>query len=64
MIGFIMLFLTLIADALLITLFNNPGYSEVVYPVCMFGLVFIILSYMSLVMPEWLIKRIKRKQGL
>ena len=59
-----MLFLILITDTLLITLFNNPGYSEVVYPVCMFGLVFINLSYMSLVMPEWLIKRIKRKQGL
>jgi len=64
MIGFIMLFIIMITDTLLITLFNNPGYSEVVYPVCMFGLVFIILSYMSLVMPEWLIKRIKRKQGL
>ena len=64
MIGFIMLFLILITDTLLITLFNNPGYSEVVYPVCMFGLVFIIISYMSFVMSEWLIKRIKRKQGL
>lgn len=64
MISFIMLFLMLIADTLLITLFNHPGYSEFVYLAWMFGSIFIILSYMSLVMPEWLIKRIKKKSVL
>jgi len=64
MISLILLFLMLIADTLLITLFNHPGYSEFTYIAWMFGLIFIILSYMSLVMPEWLIGRIKKKHGL
>jgi hypothetical protein len=64
MISFILLFLMLITDTLLITLFNHPGYSEFIYIAWVFGLIFIILSYMSLVMPEWLIGRIKKKHGL
>lgn len=64
MMSLILLFLMLIADTLLITLFNDPGYSAFIYIAWMFGLFFIILSYMSLVMPEWLIERIKKKHGL
>ncbi len=64
MISFILLFIMLIADTLLITLFNHPGYSEFIYIAWMFGAIFIILSYMSLIMPEWLIERIKKKHGL
>jgi len=63
MICLMMLFLMLIADTLLITLFNHPGYSEFIYIGWMFGLLFIILSYMSLVMPEWLIRWIKKRHG-
>lgn len=61
MISLIMLFLMLIADTLLITLFNHPGYSNFIYIAWMFGLIFIILSYMSLIMPDWLVRRIKKK---
>jgi hypothetical protein len=58
----ILLFVMLIGDTLLITLFNHPGYSEFTYIAWVFGVFFIILSYFSLVMPEWLIKRIERKK--
>lgn len=61
MIGLTMLFLMLIADTLLITIFDHPGYSEFIYFAWMFGLIFIILSYMSLVMPEWLANWIKKR---
>jgi len=61
MISLILLFLMLIGDTLMITLFNHPGYTDFLYIAWMFGLIFIILSYMSLVMPDWLIRRIKKK---
>ena len=64
MISLILLFLMLIADTLLITLFNHPGYSDFIYLAWVFGLIFIILSYMSLVMPDWLIGWIKKKHGV
>jgi len=62
MICLILLFVMLIGDTLLITLFNHPGYSEFTYVAWIFGMIFIILSYLSLVMPDWLVKRIKRKE--
>ncbi|MFW9875657.1 MAG: hypothetical protein ACFFG0_21345 [Candidatus Thorarchaeota archaeon] len=61
MICLILLFVMLIGDTLLITLFDHPGYSEFTYIAWVFGIIFIILSYLSLVMPEWLIKRIEQK---
>jgi hypothetical protein len=62
MISLIMLFVMLIGDTLLITIFNHPGYSEFTYIAWIFGMLFIILSYFSLIMPEWLVKRIQRKE--
>ncbi|MFX1479524.1 MAG: hypothetical protein ACFFCI_15485 [Promethearchaeota archaeon] len=62
MISLILLFVMLIGDTLLITIFNHPGYSEFTYIAWIFGMIFIILSYFSLIMPEWLVKRIKRKE--
>ena len=64
MISLILLFIMLIADTLWITLFNHPGYTDFIYIAWVFGLLFTILSYMSLVMPDWLIRRIKKKHGL
>jgi len=55
----ILLFVMLIGDTLLITLFDHPGYSEFTYIAWIFGSLFIVLSYFSLVMPKWLIKRIE-----
>lgn len=64
MISLILLFLMLIMDTLMLTFFNHPGFSEFVYIAWFFGLIFIVLSYLSLIMPEWLVKRIKKKYGI
>ncbi|MFW9947964.1 MAG: hypothetical protein ACFFDX_14160 [Candidatus Odinarchaeota archaeon] len=60
MISLMLLFLMLVLDTLMILLFNHPGYSEFTYIAWIFGVIFIILSYLSLVMPEWLVKRIEK----
>lgn len=60
MLCLILLFVMLIGDTLLITLFDHPGYSDFIYIAWAFGMLFIILSYLSLVMPDWLINRIKQ----
>jgi len=62
-ISLILLFVMLIGDTVLIT-FGHQGYSEFIYFAWLFGLIFIILSYLSLIMPEWLVKRIKRKYNI
>ncbi|MEE9377969.1 MAG: hypothetical protein V3V33_08030 [Candidatus Lokiarchaeia archaeon] len=64
MISLVLLFLMLVMDTLMITFFNHPGYSEFTYIAWIFGLIFIILSYLSLIMPEWLVNRIKKKYGI
>ena len=64
MISLILLFLMLIMDTLMITFFDHPGYSEFTYIAWIFGLIFIILSYLSLIMPDWLVNRIKKKYGI
>lgn len=64
MISLILLFLMLIMDTLMIAFFNHPGYSEFTYIAWIFGLIFIILSYLSLIMPEWLVNRIKKKYNI
>jgi hypothetical protein len=61
MISLMLLFLMLILDTLMIFLFNHPGYSEFTYIAWIFGIIFIILAYLSLVMPEWLVRRIDKK---
>ncbi len=63
MISLIFLFLMLIMDTLMIIFFNHPGYSGFTYIAWIFGLIFIVLSYLSLIMPDWLVKRIKKKYG-
>ena len=60
MISLMLLFLMLIFDTLMILLFNHPGYSEFTYIAWIFGIIFIILAYLSLIMPEWLLKRIDK----
>lgn len=63
MISLMLLFLMLIADTLMVTLFDHPGYSEFTYIAWIFGIIFIILIYLSLVMPNWLINWIHKKYG-
>jgi hypothetical protein len=59
MIGMIGFFSMFIGDTLMIVAFDHPGYSEFVYFAWIFAFLFYILSYLSLVMPNWLVKRIK-----
>ncbi|MBD3197075.1 MAG: hypothetical protein GF317_18620 [Candidatus Lokiarchaeota archaeon] len=59
MIGF---FIMVTIDNLLITLTDHPGYSEFVYIGWAFALAFVLLSYMSLIMPNWLKKRLNLEE--
>ena len=63
MVSLMLLFVMLIGDTILIT-FGHEGYSEFIYAAWIFGLIFIILSYFSLVMPDWLINKIKKKHNI
>ena len=61
MISMVMFFLMILFDNLLIVLYRHPGYSEFIYIAWIFAVLFLILIYLSLVMPEWLVKRIKEE---
>jgi len=63
MVSIIMLFVMLICDTIMIFL-GDEGYTIFIYIAWIFGVIFIILSYFSLIMPEWLTNRIKRKYKL
>ena len=60
MICLILFFLMFIGDTVLIVVFDHPGYSEFVYFAWIFAFIFFIVSYLSLVMPNWLVKRIRK----
>ena len=60
MIAMIMFFVMILADNVMIVVFNHPGYSEFIYIAWIFAILFLILSYLSLVMPNWLVKRIQK----
>lgn len=47
-----------IIENILIVVFDHPGYSIWVYLGWIFALLFIILAYLSLVMPDFLVKRL------
>ena len=57
MIGFFMMF---VGDTILIVFFEHPGYSQFVYVAWVFAILFYGLTYLSLVMPDWLVKRIQK----
>jgi len=59
MICMICFFLMILADNVLIVVYDHPGYSGFIYIAWIFAILFIILSYLSLVMPKWLVKRIE-----
>jgi hypothetical protein len=62
MICMVCFFLMMVIDTLLITLTDHPGYSAFVYYAWIFAIIFYILSYFSLVMPDWVVKRIKKSE--
>jgi len=61
MISLILFFVMILADNILIVVYKHPGYSEFLFFSWIFAFIFTILSYLSLLMPEWLIKRIMKK---
>ncbi len=61
MIAMILFFVMILLDNIMIVVYNHPGYSEFQFAAWIFALIFVILTYFSLVMPEWLIKRIKEE---
>jgi len=60
MISMIAFFLMFVFDTLLITFSDHPGYSEFVYIAWIFAILFFIFTYLSLVMPKWLVDRIEK----
>ena len=50
-----------IADTIVLAFTDHPGYTIFIYFSWIFIVVFCILIYLSLVMPEWLVKWIERK---
>ena len=61
MISMILFYVMILLDNIMIVVYNHPGYSEFQFISWIFALIFVILSYFSLVMPDWLKKRIEDK---
>ena len=62
MISMILFFIMIIADTMLVVLFYHPGYSEFIYVAWIFAVLFLILSYFSLVMPQRLVDWIEKRE--
>ncbi len=60
MISMIAFFLMFVLDTILITFADHPGYSEFVYIAWIFAILFFVFTYLSLVMPKWLVDRIEK----
>jgi len=61
MIWMILFFAMLLIDSLLIVLFDHPGYSEFLFVGYGIIMLFYTFSYLSLFMPQWLVKRIEKQ---
>jgi len=61
MISMILYFIMVLADNIMIIIFKHPGYSEFLYIAWIFAIMFIVLSYFSLAMPDWMVQRIMKK---
>ncbi|MHA1680484.1 MAG: hypothetical protein ACTSUE_05710 [Promethearchaeota archaeon] len=55
----VIFFVMMVCDTLLIVLTDHLGYSIFVYIAWSFAVLFYILSYLSIIMPNWLKKRIE-----
>ena len=62
MISMILFFIMVIGDTLMIVFFYHPGYSVFMYIAWIFAVLFLILSYLSLVMPKWLVNMIEKRE--
>ncbi|MBD3255814.1 MAG: hypothetical protein GF383_12025 [Candidatus Lokiarchaeota archaeon] len=61
MISALMWFFFIIMDTVLIVFSDHPGYSIFIYIAWIFTFIFMILSYLSLIMPNWLVKYIEKE---
>lgn len=62
MICLILFFFFMIMDTVMVVAFDHPGYSEFTYIAWAFLGVGIVTSYLSLVMPGWLVNWITKKE--
>ena len=53
-------FLMFVFDTILVVAIDHPGYSEFVYVAWVFAVLFYVLMYLSVVMPEGLVKRLRK----
>ncbi|MEX2753756.1 MAG: hypothetical protein Q6365_000085 [Candidatus Sigynarchaeota archaeon] len=60
MICMILFFLMFVFDTLLIVILKHPGYSEFVYAAWVFAVAFSVLMYVSVVLPEWFVQRLRK----
>nr|MDO8088917.1 hypothetical protein [Candidatus Sigynarchaeum springense] len=60
MICLVLFFLMFVFDTILIVAINHPGYSEFVYIAWVFAVLFHVLIYLSVVMPDWFMKRLRK----
>nr|MDO8113643.1 hypothetical protein [Candidatus Sigynarchaeota archaeon] len=61
MICLLLFFLMFVVDTILIVAFDDPGYSIFVYIAWAFAVAFYICMYLSVVMPDWLARRVAKK---
>lgn len=61
MISMILFYVMILLDNIMIVFYNHPGYTEFQFAAWIFALIFVILSYFSLIMPKWLIDRINEE---
>lgn len=60
MISMVFFFLMFVFDTILIMVIDHPGYSEFIYVAWIFAVLFYVLMYLSVAMPEGLVKRLRK----
>jgi hypothetical protein len=60
MICLVLFFLMFVFVTILIVAIAHPGYSEFVYAAWVFAVLFYVLMYLSVVMPEGFVKRLRK----
>ena len=62
MICMLLWFVFIIMDTIMIVFTNHPGYTIYIYIAWIFAFVFMAFTYIALVMPEWFVKWIEKKE--
>lgn len=64
MICMLLWFFFIILDTILIVFTNHPGYSIFVYIAWIFAFIFMAFTYISLIMPDWFVRWIEKREEL